>query len=88
MKNNEIKFVGKLNLASIHYHKLNEKIFLLVDKYLGMNTQFVISFTKINLLISTFKIRIGHPIPDDEYNREIVLYSEQRTVRALDLVKK
>jgi len=39
-------------------------------------------------LISIFKIRIGHPIPDDEYNREIVLYSEQRTVRALDLVKK
>jgi hypothetical protein len=33
------------------------------------------------------KIRIGHPIPEDEYNRETISYSEQRTIRALDMVR-
>jgi hypothetical protein len=33
------------------------------------------------------QIRIGHPIPDDEYIRETISYSEQRTIRALDMVR-
>jgi hypothetical protein len=88
MKNNEIKFVGKQNLVLIHYHKQNVKTFLLVDRYLGMNIQFVISC--FNLLEFSFliQIRIGHPIPEEEYNRETVKYSEQRTIRLLDMVNR
>ena len=41
MKNNETKYVGKQNLVLIHCLKLNEKIFSLVDKSLGMNILFV-----------------------------------------------
>jgi hypothetical protein len=33
------------------------------------------------------KIRIGHPILEDEYNRETISYSEQRTIRTLDMVR-
>ncbi|CAF1561384.1 unnamed protein product, partial [Rotaria magnacalcarata] len=29
--------------------------------------------------------RIGHPIPEEEYARETVKYSEQRTIRTLDM---
>ncbi|UJR28234.1 hypothetical protein I4U23_009484 [Adineta vaga] len=32
-----------------------------------------------------YSIRIGHPIPEDEYVRDTVGYSEQRTVRSLDM---
>ncbi|CAF2729790.1 unnamed protein product [Rotaria sp. Silwood2] len=32
-----------------------------------------------------YSIRIGHPIPDDEYIRDTVKYSEQRTIRSLDM---
>ncbi|CAF3402254.1 unnamed protein product [Rotaria sp. Silwood1] len=32
-----------------------------------------------------YSIRIGHPIPDDEYIRDTVKYSEQRTIRLLDM---
>lgn len=91
MKNNEIKFVGKLNLVLIHYLSLNEKIFSLVDKSLGMNIQSVVILdfnSHHNLIFSLFrKIRIGHPIPDEEYSRETISYSEQRTIRTLDLVR-
>ncbi|CAF1304524.1 unnamed protein product [Adineta ricciae] len=32
-----------------------------------------------------YSIRIGHPVPDDEYTRDTVGYSEQRTVRPLEM---
>ncbi|CAF3345716.1 unnamed protein product [Rotaria socialis] len=32
-----------------------------------------------------YSIRIGHPIPEEEYARETVKYSEQRTIRTLDM---
>ena len=91
MRNNEIKFVGKLNLASIHYLRQNERIFSLVDRSLGMNIQSVIYFISIFSYLSFLffeKIRIGHPISEDEYNRETISYSEQRTIRTLDTVRK
>jgi hypothetical protein len=36
------------------------------------------------LVFLPIKIRIGHPIPEDEYNRDTIGYSEQRTIRPLD----
>ncbi|CAF3577014.1 unnamed protein product [Adineta steineri] len=32
-----------------------------------------------------YSIRIGHPIPEDEYIRDTVSYSEQRTIRPLEM---
>ena len=65
-KSNEIKFVGKPNLASIHCLKLNGRIFSLVDRSRGMNTSFVtLSLFTLSEWSSQllFRHRFGSVIP-------------------------